>query len=85
MKTPISYRIYTEIQKEEVIWTVEIRCTGDVKYIMPVQRSRNNRGRSVCRPCVYVREHSAKDKRFQFHGLPEREESRKEESEGVAF
>ena len=32
-----------KISKKEVIRTVEIRCTGDIKYIMQIQRRRNYR------------------------------------------
>ena len=45
--------IYTQISKKEVIRTVEIRCTGDIKYIMQIQRRRNYRG-AVCADHVHM-------------------------------
>lgn len=66
--------IYTQISKKEVIRTVEIRCTGDIKYIMQIQRRRNYRGRCVCRPRAYVRKYPSENNYIKFYGIFEREE-----------
>lgn len=88
MEMPIPYRIYTKIPKEEIVRTVEARCTGDIRYTVQIQGSRNYRRCSVCQSCAYVRKYPAEDKYFKFYGIPEgeqSEEARKEESEGAAF
>lgn len=70
----IGATIYTKISKKEIIRSVEMRCTGDIKHLMQIQRSRNYRRSCVCRSCTYVREHTAQAKRIKFYGIPEREE-----------
>ena len=54
MKWKCQYHIYTQIPKKEIVRTDEARCTGDIKYIMQVQRCRNNRrsGVSIMYICV---------------------------------
>ncbi len=71
---PVPYSVYTKIPQKEIIRTVEARCTGDIKYIVPIQRSGNHRRSGVCRSCTYVREHPAEDKRIKFYGIPEGKE-----------
>lgn len=50
-------------------WCIEIN-----KYIIQIQRSRNNRRSSVCRPCIHMRKYSVKAKCFKFYGIPKGEE-----------
>ncbi len=74
MEMPIPYCIYTKVQKEKVVWTVEARCTGDNKYIVQVQRSRDHRRGSVHRSCTFVCKHPTEDEYLKFYGISEREE-----------
>lgn len=50
---PVSYRIYTEISKEKIIWTDEARCTGDIKYIVQIQGVKIIEG-AVCADHVHM-------------------------------
>ena len=40
----VPYRIYTKIPKEEIIRTVETRCTGDIKYTIQMSERHNEYG-----------------------------------------
>ena len=71
---PVPYRIHTQISKKEIIRTAEARCSGDIKYIVQIQRGENHRRSGVCGSCTYVREHTAEDKCIELYGIPEREE-----------
>ena len=73
MEMPVPYRIYTKIPKKEIVGSVEVRCTGDIKYPMQIQRSRNYRRSGMYRPRTHMRKYFAKAKCIKFYGIPKRE------------
>lgn len=54
MEMPISYRTYTQIPKKEVVRLVKAQYMRNVRYIMHIQRNKNNRRNGMCRLCTYV-------------------------------
>lgn len=59
--------------ERKVVRTVEARCTGDIRYIIQIQRRRNYRRCSVCRLRAYVCKYLFEDKYFKFYRLSKRE------------
>ena len=49
------------------------RDKGNTKAIMPMERSRNNRGRGMPGSYTYVGQYPAQNERFGIHGVFERE------------
>ena len=49
------------------------RDKRDTSPIMPMERRRNNRRRSVSRPHTYARQYPAQNEHFGIHGVSKRE------------
>ena len=65
----ISHRICTEVQKTGNIWSVKTRYRRDIKKTLRIKGSRNNRGRSVCRPYTYASKYSTAYKYITIYGI----------------
>ena len=75
LEMSVSYRIHTEVSTENDVWTGAIRDTGNSQDTMPIQKSRNHRGRSMLGPCTPKCEHTTKAEHFGVHGILERQVS----------
>ena len=72
MKLQVPYSFCAKIQEKGVFRRPPVRDKGNTSKIMPMERGRNNRGRSMSRPYTYVGKHPAQDERFGLYGIPER-------------
>ena len=73
MELQVPYSFCAKIQEKSVFRRKTVRNKRDTSKIMPMERSRNNRGRSMYRPYTYVGKYPAQDERFGLHGIPERQ------------
>ncbi len=49
-----------------------LRDKRNIETAMPMERSRNNRGRSMPRPYTYACQYPAQNERFGIHGISQR-------------
>ena len=73
MELQVPYSFCAKIQEKSVFRRKTFRDKRDTSKVMPMERGRNNRGRSMSRPYTYVGKHPAQDERFGLHGIPERQ------------
>ena len=53
MELQVPYSFYTKVKEKSVFRRKTIRDKGNTSKIMPMERGRNNRGRSMSRPYTY--------------------------------
>ena len=68
----VSYSVCAKIQKESVFRRKTNGNKRDIASVMPMERSRNCRRRSMSRSYTYVGKYPAQNERFGFYGLFER-------------
>ena len=66
--------ICAEIPEESILQRKESSGGKDIETIMRMERSKDNRSRSMPRPCAHVGGNSAENVSIKFYGVPEREE-----------
>ena len=74
MELKVPHRVCAEIPKEGILWGKESRDPRDTAAVMPMERSRNHRRRSVSGSYPSAAKYSTEDKCKQFHGIFEGEE-----------
>ena len=66
------YCVCAKISAESIFRREEIRNQRDVTEIMPMERGRDYRGRSMPGSYTYAGEHPAQNERFGVYGVSER-------------
>ena len=72
MELQVSHRICAEVQKKGLLRRKAIRDMRNIATIMPMERSRNNRGRSMPGSHTYAGIDPAQNERFGIYGIFER-------------
>ena len=73
MELQVTHSVRTEISKEGIFWGEADRNPRDTAAIVPMERGRNNRRRSMPRPYTSAVKYSAENKCKQLHGVSKRE------------
>ena len=69
MELQVPYCICAKIQKKSILRRQKIRDKRNNTPVMPMERSVDNRGRSMSRPYTYIGEHPAQNERFGIYGI----------------
>ena len=74
MELQVSYGVCAEIQAKSVLRRKADGDRGNTSGVVPVERSRNHRSRSMPRSYSYVGKHPAQDECIRIYGVSERKE-----------
>ena len=74
MELQVSYRVCAEIQAKSVLRRKADGDRGNTSGVVPVERRRNHRSRSMPRSYSYVGKHPAQDECIRIYGVSERKE-----------
>ena len=73
MQMSISYSICSEVQAERNIRSIEEGYRRNTEKTLRAKRSRNNRGRGMCRPYTYVGKYTTTYKYITIYGVSQGE------------